>query len=76
MTLYMAVTADKYELPLVVEKQLYLLCGKLGIQMKAAIQEYSRIKAGRDDCSGRYRGYRLRMVEVEDDEETGTAAGM
>lgn len=67
MTLYMAVTADEYELPLLVEEQMYVFAKKLGIRQDTLSKELSLIKYGRYKNSGKNRGYRLRKVEVEDD---------
>lgn len=68
MTLYMAVTADKYELPIAVSSQIYYLARMLGRSTKTVIQELSRVRNGRMDTNGRLKGYVLREVEVDDDD--------
>lgn len=71
MTLYMAVTADEYELPLIVERYPDILCKKLGIKKISLFIEMARQNAGNFERNGRNNGYVLRKVEVEDDEEEG-----
>lgn len=68
MTLYMAVTADKYELPIAVSSQIYYLARMLGRSTKTVCQELSRVRNGRADTNGRLKGYVLREVEVDDDD--------
>lgn len=69
MTLYMAVTADEYELPLAVERYPYALCRKMGIDMETIYHDVSREKAGRVRCMGKNRGFRLKKVYVEEEDE-------
>lgn len=66
MTLYMAVTADRYELPILIESRQSDLAEKLNRGIGSIMSEYSRIKHGKADCSGKRRGYLLRKVEVDD----------
>lgn len=68
MTLYMAVTADKYELPIAVSSQIYYLARMLGKSERRVSEELSRIRNGRVDANGRRRGYVLMEVEVEGDD--------
>lgn len=68
MTLYMAVTADRYELPIVVEAQAYALANKLSRSRRSIIEELSRNWNGKQDVSGRNKGYLLREVEVEEEQ--------
>ena len=68
MTLYMAVTADKYELPIAVSSQIYYLARMLGKSERRVSGELSRIRNGRASTNGRRRGYVLMEVEVEDDD--------
>ena len=68
MTLYMAVTADKYELPIAVSSQIYYLARMLGKSERRVSEELSRIRNGRVDANGRLRGYVLMEVEVEGDD--------
>ena len=68
MMLYMAVTADKYELPIAVSSQIYYLARMLGKSTRTVSEELSRIRNGRVDTNGRRRGYVLMEVEVEDDD--------
>lgn len=69
MTLYMAVTADEYELPLMVERYPDILCEKLGIGMKTMYEDTSRERNGSVRCTGKQRGFRLRKVYVEEGDE-------
>ena len=62
MTLYMAVTADKYELPLVVGT-LYQVAEYGGVQLKTVQQSISLKR------SGRMNGFKYVRVNVEDDDE-------
>lgn len=62
MTLYMAVTADKYELPLVVGT-LYQVAEYGGVQLKTVQQSISLKR------SGRLNGFKYVRVKVEDDDE-------
>jgi hypothetical protein len=66
MTLYMAVTADEYELPMIVEDAPFLLADKLGKPRKCIREELSRVRHGSTAHTGKIRGYRLTEVEVED----------
>ena len=68
MTLYMVVTADKYELPIAVSSQIYYLARMIGKSERRVSEELSRIRNGRVDANGRRRGYVLMEVEVEDDD--------
>ena len=62
MTLYMVVTADKYELPLVVGT-LYQVAKYGGVQLKTVQQSISLKR------SGRLNGFKYVRVKVEDDDE-------
>ena len=62
MTLYMAVTADKYELPLIVGT-LYQVAEYGGVQLKTVQQSISLKR------SGRMNGFKYVRVNVEDDDE-------
>lgn len=62
MTLYMAVTADKYELPLVVGT-LYQVAEYGGVQLKTVQQSISLKR------SGKLNGFKYVRVNVEDDDE-------
>lgn len=62
MTLYMAVTADKYELPLVVGT-LYQVAEYGGVQVKTVQQSISLKR------SGKLNGFKYVRVNVEDDDE-------
>ena len=42
MKLYMAVTADKYELPVIVEEDIRVFAKRLGISLSTAYSETSR----------------------------------
>lgn len=66
MTLYMAVTADKYELPLAVTNTANELAKTLGKKTSYVRAEISRETHGKNKCNGRMRGYKLVKVEVED----------
>lgn len=68
MKLYMAVTADKYELPMVVEESTKKLSEKLGRNRRSVTEEFSRMRRGfYPRCNGKLRGYILKEVEVNDD---------
>lgn len=63
----MAVTADEYELPLLVESNIEIFSCKIG-QKKTSVQcELSLLRSGKIKCSGRNRGFLIREVTVEDD---------
>lgn len=68
MKLYMAVTADKYELPIAVSSQIYYLARMIGRSTKTVSEELSRVRNGRTDTNGKIKGYVLMEVEVEDDD--------
>ena len=67
MKLYMAVTADEYELPMVVEESAKKLSEKLGMNRRSVTEEFSRMRRGVSRCNGKLRGYILKEVEVNDD---------
>lgn len=60
--LYIQVTADKYELPMLVEDDLEAFCKKLGISKDRCWQIICREDGSR-------RGYRIVRIVVNDDEE-------
>lgn len=62
MTLYMAVTADKYELPLVVGT-LYQVAEYGGVRLKTVQQSISLKR------SGRLNGFKYVRVNVEDEDD-------
>lgn len=66
MRLYMAVTADEFELPIAVEAKTYALANRLSRSRNSIIEELSRNRNGKQDGNGRKKGYLLREVEVED----------
>ena len=69
MKLYMAVTADEYELPMVVEESAIKLSEKLGKNRRYVQTELNFIRRkGYGKCSGKTRGYILKEVEVSDDD--------
>lgn len=68
MTLYMAVTSDKYELPLVVESQIYLLAEKLNRSRRAVTEELCRNRNRKFDINGKNKGYLLKEIEVKEDD--------
>lgn len=67
MTLYMAVTADKYELPVVVEDSPGNLEKSLGKNKRYIIEEMSRQvhRKGKRN-TGKHTGYLLTKVEVDE----------
>lgn len=68
MKLYMAVTADKYELPIFVEESQRRLSEKLGRNRRSVTEEFSRMRRGvYSRCNGKLRGYILKEVEISDD---------
>lgn len=68
MTLYMAVTADEYELPIAVCDLPATLSRKLGRSVESVTQELSRMRRGINETNGKFRGYILKEVEVSEDE--------
>ena len=68
MTLYMAVTADEYELPLAVCELPSTLARKLGVNTNTVAKELCYDRKGNRHCNGKRRGYILKEVEVDDDE--------
>lgn len=68
MTLYMAVTADEYELPIAVEEKSSNLARRIGIHPETVYKELCYSRKGIERCNGKRRGYALREVEVSDDE--------
>jgi hypothetical protein len=62
-TLYMAVTMDKYELPVYIEKSAVLLAKKLGISRNSV---YSCISYGN---SGKYLGLKIIRLKLEKEDE-------
>lgn len=62
--LWMAVTADRYELPICVEKSRNALAGKLGVKPQTVSRALWREKRG---IAGARRGYRI--VTVREGEE-------
>lgn len=66
MKLYLAVTADEYELPLIVEESLGEFASKLGKSSRTVINELNRIKRGKGSYNGAYCGYRMVKIEVDD----------
>ncbi len=63
MKLYMAVTADEYELPLMVTNSAAFLAETFGIKLNTV---YIEIAQG---ANGKRRGFRFVRVEVDEDEE-------
>lgn len=63
MKLYMKVTADELELPLLIEDNLERFCQKLGISKDRCWQIICR------DKQGSRRGYRIVRINVDEDEE-------
>jgi hypothetical protein len=65
MKLYMAVTADAYELPLCVEETVAELAAKMGISNNAVSAACTPRREGRQ---GKHRGYRIIRIEAEEKE--------
>jgi len=63
MKLYMAVTADVYELPLCVEDTATELAQRLGIAMQTVCSACTPL---RREWSGKQRGYRIIRVETDE----------
>ena len=68
MKLYMAVTADKYELPLCVSEQALDVARYLGISRDRVVNLASKYKKDKETYNGRSRGYNIIKIEVEDEE--------
>lgn len=66
MTIYMAVSSDKYELPLYCTPYLMELAQKFGVTEKRVNWEVSSTRA-QANINGKQRGYRFTRVEVEND---------
>lgn len=66
MLLWMAVTPDKYELPLVVATSAPELAKALGRATNTIRTEMSLAMNGRSKYTGKRSGYLLRKIEVED----------
>ncbi|MEA5016146.1 MAG: hypothetical protein VB099_16465 [Candidatus Limiplasma sp.] len=73
MTLYMAVTADAYELPLIVEESPSALAKRLGIRSN---QVSTACSGKRKNHSGKRRGYRIVRVECPQKSEPALACGL
>lgn len=69
-TLYMAVTADKYELPMHIEESAHALARWAGISLSSM---YAQISRGRNkpprEVVHNYTGYRYRRVYIEEETE-------
>ena len=63
MKLYLAVTTDRYELPLCVEETAVGLAERLGIEVNKV---YTACVPCRADSSGKKRGYKIIRVETEE----------
>lgn len=63
MKIYMQVTADEYELPMLVEDNLEEFCRKLGMSEIACMQHIYR------KSNGRVKGFRIVRTDVDEDEE-------
>ena len=63
MKLYMAVTADVYELPLCVEDTATELAQRLGIAMQTVCSACTPL---RREWSGKQRGYRIIRIETDE----------
>lgn len=68
--IWMAVTADKYELPIIVEKTSILLAGKLGISQNTVRT------SEKNHRSGKHTGYRIVKLNVDEDEREDETMGM
>lgn len=64
---WLAVTPDKYELPLVAEASAELLARKLGVTKNAVMSGASQYKKGKE--SGNTKGYRVTRVELIEENE-------
>jgi hypothetical protein len=72
MKLYLAVTADEYELPIAVEETCAELARRFGITNASLLSTLSH-----GDSTGRYSGHKFIRIEVEDDEDrTGKDNGV
>ena len=63
MKLYMAVTADAYELPLCVEETVAELAAKMGISNNTVSAACTPRREGRQ---GKHRGYRIIRIDTEE----------
>ena len=66
MTLWLAVSADKYELPLYCTPYPSELAEKFGVTEKRVTWEAYSTRA-QENINGKQRGYRFTRVEVEDE---------
>lgn len=60
----MAVTADKYELPVIVEENIKIFAKKLGISLSTAYSETSRSTKGHKKYPKEPKGRKLRYYKV------------
>lgn len=67
MTLYLKVTADKYELPVAVADSASELANMLGLRRDSMWAVFSKIRKGE---TRHYKEYKI--VEVEDEGDEGT----
>lgn len=68
--IWMAVTADKYELPIIVEKTSILLAEKLGVSQNTVRT------SEKNHRSGKHTGYRIVKLNVDEDEREDETMGM
>lgn len=73
MTLYMAVTCDKYELPLFVTDSAVAMADWAGIKVKSVHEAASKNKGkpplpGKNKRGRNQYGHRIRKITVEEDE--------
>lgn len=66
---YMAVTADRYELPLAVADSAGELAALLGISKGAVWQRGYCTRVGRDRHPGKVRGYIIVKVDLDGEED-------
>lgn len=64
MKLYMAVTADKYELPVIVEEDIRVFAKRLGISLSTAYSETSRTTTGHKRYPREAKGRKIRYYKV------------
>lgn len=64
LKLYMAVTADKYELPVIVEEDIRVFAKRLGISLSTAYSETSRTTTDHKRYPREAKGRKIRYYKV------------
>ena len=68
-SVYIAVTSDQYELPIAIADTGPELAALLGISPDAVWQREHQTRVGINRNPGKYRGYKIIRVDLEDDKD-------